>query len=69
MIPKTDLPPTDFENLEDSIRQKLIVEILHNMGLIPNDVYFKKYGDNAESFERDYKIWLKKEQKPKKSKK
>ena len=28
----SDLPPTDCEHLEDSIRARLIVEIFHNMG-------------------------------------
>jgi len=68
MIPKSDLPPTDIDNLEEKLRQKLMVEILHNMGLIPNDVYFTKYGENAESFDRDYKIWLKINQKSKHNK-
>ena len=52
-----DLSPSDFENLEDSIRQRLVIEILHNIGLIPDSVYFTKYADNAETLDRDYKIW------------
>jgi hypothetical protein len=69
-VPKSDLPPTDFEHLEDSIRAKLIVEIFHNMGCINNKVYYTKYDGNAEAFDRDYKIWkkLEKQKGPKKGK-
>ena len=54
---KSDLPPTDFNKLEESIRTKIVIEIFHNMGMIPDKVYFSKYSDNAESLDRDYKIW------------
>ena len=54
---ETDLPPTDFKKLEESIRQKLMIEIFHNMGLLPNNVYYTKYAENAEALDRDYKIW------------
>lgn len=54
---KTDIPSADFENLEQSIRGKLIIEIFHNMHLIPDNVYFTKYSGNSEALDRDYKIW------------
>ena len=55
------LPPTDREHLEDSIRARLIVEIFHNMGCMPNKVYYTKYDGNAEALDRDYKIWKQRE--------
>jgi len=53
----TDLPPTDFEHLEESIRTRVMVEIFHNMGMISNKVYHAKYSENAEVLDRDFKIW------------
>ena len=53
----TDLSVSDYDYLEDSIRQRLMIEILHNIGLIPDSVYFAKYPDNSETLDRDYKIW------------
>jgi hypothetical protein len=34
-----------------------MIEIFHNMHLIPDDIYFTKYSENAEALDRDYKIW------------
>lgn len=52
-----DLLSTDFNKLEESIQSRLIIEILHKMRLIPDDIYFTKYSENAEALDRDYKIW------------
>ena len=49
--------PVDFKNLEKSIRSKITVEILHNLFLIPDEIYYAKYGDNAETLERDLEIY------------
>ena len=59
----SDLPPTDYDNLDDSIRVRLIVEIFHNMGCMSNKVYFTKYDTNAEALDRDYSIWKSRESK------
>jgi len=56
-----ELPPTDYEHLEDSIRARLVVEIFHNFGCMSNKVYFTKYDTNAEALDRDYKIWKQRE--------
>ncbi len=52
-----NLPEVDFEKLESSIRSRLIIEIFHNMKMIPDDIYYTKYEGNAEAVDRDYKIW------------
>jgi hypothetical protein len=54
---KSDLPPTDFDHLEETIRQRVIIEVFHNMGLIPDKVYYIKYSVNAEALDRDFRIW------------
>jgi hypothetical protein len=56
-VKKSDILATDFKNLEQSLRTKVIIEIFHNMHLIPDDIYFTKYSGNAEALDRDYKIW------------
>ncbi len=56
-LKKSDLPTTDFQNLEQSLRAKVMIEIFHNMHLIPDDIYYTKYSGNAETLDRDYKIW------------
>jgi hypothetical protein len=45
-------------DLEESLRIRLGIEFLHLLNLIPNEVYYTKYHDNAELFERDYAIYL-----------
>ena len=55
---ESDILDTDFETLEKSIRAKLMIEIFHNMHLISDEIYFEKYSNNAESLDRDYKIWM-----------
>jgi len=56
-VKKPDIPSTDFENLEQSIRVKIAIEIFHNMHLIPDNVYFALYSGNSEALDRHYKIW------------
>ncbi len=38
---------TDFKELEESIRSRLMVEMFHNMHFMPDKIYFTKYVDNA----------------------
>jgi hypothetical protein len=45
------------DTLEDSLRFMLLIEILHNMYLIPDDVYDLKYWANKEAFDHVYQIW------------
>ncbi|MBN2155994.1 MAG: hypothetical protein JW776_08125 [Candidatus Lokiarchaeota archaeon] len=45
------------DTLEDSLRFMLLIEILHNMYLIPDDVYDLKYWANKEAFDHVYEIW------------
>jgi hypothetical protein len=45
------------DTLEDSLRFMLLIEILHNMFLIPDDVYDIKYWANKEAFDHVYDIW------------
>ena len=45
------------DTLEDSLRFMLLIEILHNMYLIPDDVYDLKYWANKEAFDHVYSIW------------
>ena len=45
------------DTLEDSLRFMLLIEILHNMYLIPDDVYDLKYWANKEAFDHVYAIW------------
>ena len=52
-----ELAPTDYENLEENIRKRLIVEIFHNFGCMANRVYYTKYETNAEVLDRDLKVW------------
>jgi hypothetical protein len=54
---KTDLTPPDFDHLEESIRKRLAIEIMHNMGMINDKTYFQKYSTNAEELDRDYQLW------------
>ena len=53
----SDLPPIVFDNLEEQLIFRLSVEILHNVGIIQDKDYFTKFIDNAETLDRDYKIW------------
>jgi len=46
-----------IDSLEDSLRFMLLIEILHNMFLIPDDVYDLKYWANKEAFDHVYDIW------------
>jgi hypothetical protein len=46
-----------LKKLEDSIRIRTMIEVFHNMQLIPDHVYYSKYSDNAETLDRDYQIW------------
>ncbi len=48
------LPLTDFDNLRKSIEFRLIVEILRNVFLIPDKVYYNSYSSNAETLEKDF---------------
>ena len=52
-----ELPPIDFVNLRKTIEFKLIVEIFHNLFLIPDKIYESSYELNAEILERDMEIW------------
>jgi hypothetical protein len=54
---ESDLPPIDFMNLRESIECKLIIEIFHNLGAIPDRIYYTRYLDNAEIIERDMEVW------------
>lgn len=45
------------DTLEDSLRFMLLIEILHNMYLIPDDVYDTKYWANKDAFDHVYEIW------------
>jgi geranylgeranyl pyrophosphate synthase len=45
-------------DLEESLRIRLAIEYLHLFNLIPDDVYYTKYPDNAELFDRDYEIFM-----------
>ncbi|MHA1112652.1 MAG: hypothetical protein ACTSRE_16275 [Promethearchaeota archaeon] len=53
----SDLPPVAFDNLEEQLIFRLSVEILHNVGIIQDQDYFTKFIYNAETLDRDYKIW------------
>lgn len=46
-----------MSSLEDKLRARIAIEILHNLHLIPNAVYESEYADNAEKLERDYEVW------------
>ena len=54
---ETDLPPIDFLNLRKSIELRLIIEIFHNLRVIPDRIYYTSYLNNAEILERDTEIW------------
>lgn len=45
------------DTLEDSLRFMLLIEILHNMYLIPDDIYDLKYWANKDAFDAIYAIW------------
>ncbi|TFG19700.1 MAG: hypothetical protein EU530_05455 [Promethearchaeota archaeon] len=45
------------DTLEDSLRFMLLIEILHNMYLIPDDIYDLKYWANKDAFDAVYAIW------------
>ncbi len=57
MVIESDLPQTDFDNLEVSIVCRLLVEILHKLKLMTDDIYYEKNPGNAEALDRDYKIY------------
>jgi len=46
-----------MDTLEDSLRFMLLIEIMHNMYLIPDDIYDLKYWANKEAFDHVYAIW------------
>lgn len=46
-------------NFEDHLKYQIVVEILHNIGLISNKLYYDKYNSNAENLDRDFEIWNK----------
>lgn len=52
-----ELPAIDFDHLRKSIEFRLIVEIFHNLFLIPDKIYENSYALNAEILERDMEIW------------
>ena len=52
-----ELSAIDFDNLRKSIEFRLIVEIFHNLFLIPDKIYKSSYELNAEILERDMEIW------------
>ncbi len=45
------------DTLEDSLRFMLLIEILHNMYLIPDDIYDLKYWANKDAFDAVYALW------------
>ncbi len=47
----------DIKRLEDEIKPAIIVEILHNLGFMPNDVYWDLYPDNAETLDKNCELW------------
>jgi len=47
----------NFKNMEEQLLNRLSIEILCNLGIIPDEVYYIKHIDNAEVLDRDYKIW------------
>ncbi len=36
-----------------------MIEIFHNMHMIPDDMYYTKYTENSEALDRELKIWKK----------
>jgi hypothetical protein len=55
---KNTVNKKDPYDTEEAIRMRLIIDILHNMFLIKDDVYYKKYPGNAEKLDRDYNNYL-----------
>ncbi len=54
---KFELPLINFTNLENSIKFRYFIEILHNMGIISNKIYYFKYDNNAEALDHEISIW------------
>ena len=50
-------PPIDFDNLRKSVEFRLIVEILRNLFLITDKIYYNSYSSNREILDRDFKIY------------
>ena len=57
-----EMPPVDFNNLEDNIRIRILTEILYKAKILKKEVYYEKYPMNAEILDRDYKVWLEMEE-------
>lgn len=49
----------EYKELEEKLRKRLSLEILHNIYFIRDGDYYNNFGDNAEKFDRDYQLWLK----------
>ena len=47
------LPPVDFTNLENSVKEREEIEKKFEEKRIPDWEYYAKYGNNAEILERD----------------